>query len=194
MWNSLTSPGMKTNLLEALAGLPDFRAPRGKRYPLWLILLLVIMATMSDCYGYRALEDFARRHHQALLESLELPPMGFPSDSTFRRVMMSIDFTQLAQVLTNWIRDGMPTQEGDWLGVDGKSIKGTVNNYAQAYQDFVSIVSVFSSRCGVAIALEQFRNKESSEIDVVQLLLANLGLTGAVFTFDALHCQKKLSS
>ncbi|EGJ31294.1 hypothetical protein LYNGBM3L_40580 [Moorena producens 3L] len=28
--------------------------------------------------------------------------------------MMSIDFTQLAQVLTNWIRDGVPTQEGDW--------------------------------------------------------------------------------
>ncbi|NEO02688.1 MAG: hypothetical protein F6K50_47350 [Moorea sp. SIO3I7] len=50
--------------------------------------------------------------------------------------MISIDFTQLAQVLTNWIRDAVPTQEGDWLGVDGKSIKGTVNNYAQAYQDF----------------------------------------------------------
>ena len=185
---------MKSNLLDTLDQLPDCRAPRGKRYPLWLILLLVIMATMSDCYGYRALEDFARRHHQALLESLELPPMGFPSDSTFRRVMMSIDFTQLAQVLTNWIRDRMPTQEGDWLGVDGKSIKGTLNNYAQAYQDFVSVVSVFSSRCGVALALEQFRNKESSEIDVVQLLLANLELTGVVFTFDALHCQKKLSS
>ncbi|NEO38347.1 MAG: ISAs1 family transposase [Moorea sp. SIOASIH] len=118
--------------------------------------------------------------------------MGFPSDSTFRRVMMSIDFTQLAQVLTNWIRDAVPTQEGDWLGVDGKSIKGTVNNYAQAYQDFVSVVSVFSSRCGVALALEQFRNKESSEIDVVQLLLANLGIEGVILSFDALHCKKKL--
>ncbi|NEQ18321.1 MAG: transposase family protein [Moorea sp. SIO3E2] len=35
------------------------------------------MATMSDCYGYRALEDFARRHHQALLENLDrLPGIG----------------------------------------------------------------------------------------------------------------------
>ncbi|NES19567.1 MAG: hypothetical protein F6K41_11720 [Symploca sp. SIO3E6] len=48
---------------------------------------------------------------------------------------MSIDFTQLAQVLTNWLRDGMPVQEGVGLGVDGKSIKGTVKNYTQAYQD-----------------------------------------------------------
>ncbi|NEP31056.1 MULTISPECIES: transposase family protein [Moorena] len=41
------------------------------------------MATMSDCYGYRALEDFARRHHQALLENLDLPPMGFPITRLF---------------------------------------------------------------------------------------------------------------
>jgi hypothetical protein len=183
---------MKINLLEALAQVPDFRAPRGRRYPLQLILLLVIMGTLNDCLGYRALEDFARRHHEALLERLKLPTMRFPSDSTFRRVMMGIDFTQLAQVFTNWIGDWMPTQEHDWLGVDGKSIKATVSNYDQAYQDFVNVVSVFSSRQGIAIALEQFRNKESSEIAVVQALLTTLELEGVVFTFDSLHCQKKL--
>lgn len=183
---------MKINLLEALAQVPDFRAPRGRRYPLQLILLLVIMATISDCLGYRALEDFACRHHEALVERLKLPPMRFPSDSTFRRVMMGIDFTQLAQVFTNWIGDWMPTQEHDWLGVDGKSIKATVTNYDQAYQDFVNVVSVFSSRQGIAIALQQFRNKESSEIAVVQALLTTLQLEGVVFTFDSLHCQKKL--
>jgi hypothetical protein len=159
---------------------------------LQLILLLVIMGTLSNCLGYRALEDFARRHHRALVEGLELPPMRFPSDSTFRRVMMGIDFTQLAQVFTDWIRDWMPTEQQDWLGVDGKSIKATVSNYDKAYQDFVNVVSLFSSRQGVAVALEQFRNKESSEIVVVQALLATLQLEGVVFTFDSLHCQKKL--
>jgi hypothetical protein len=182
---------VKINLLEALAQVPDFRAPRGRRYPLPLILLLVIMGTLSNCLGYQALEDFARRHHQALVKSLELPLMRFPSDSTFRRVMMGMDFTQLAQVFSDWLRDWMPTQEQDWLGVDGKSIKATVSNYAQAYQDFVNVVSVFSSRQGIALALEQFRNKESSEIAVVQALLATLQLEGVVFTFDSLHCQKK---
>jgi hypothetical protein len=67
-----------------------------------------------------------------------------------------------------------------------------VSNYDKAYQDFVNVVSVFSSRQGVALALEQFRNKESSEIAVVQALLATLQLEGVVFTFDSLHCQKKL--
>ncbi|MBD0347465.1 MAG: hypothetical protein ICV63_22120 [Coleofasciculus sp. Co-bin14] len=67
-----------------------------------------------------------------------------------------------------------------------------MSNYAQAYQDFVNVVSVFSSRQGVAIALEQFRNKESSEIAVVQTLLETLQLEGVVLTFDSMHCQKKL--
>jgi hypothetical protein len=183
---------MKINLLEALAQVPDFRAPRGRRYPLRLVLLLVIMGTLSNCLGYQALEDFACRHHAALVERLKLPSMRFPSDSTFRRVMMGIDFTQLAQVFTDWTRDWMPSQENDWLGIDGKSIKATVTNYDKAYQDFVNVVSIFSSRQGVALTLEQFRNKESSEIAVVQALLATLHLEGVVFTFDSLHCQKKL--
>ncbi len=29
---------MKGNLLEALSQVPDFRAARGRRYPLWLLL------------------------------------------------------------------------------------------------------------------------------------------------------------
>jgi hypothetical protein len=182
---------MKANLLEALTQVQDFRAARGQRYPLWLLLLLVIMGTMSGCLGYRALEDFARRHHDALVASLQLPPTRLPCDSTFRRVMMGVNFTDLAKVFNHWVQDWMPTQERDWLGVDGKSIKATVSNYDKAYQDFINVVSVFSTRCGVAIALQQFHNKESSEIAVVQALLAALELQGVVYTFDSLHCQKK---
>jgi hypothetical protein len=158
---------------------------------LWLLLLLVIMGTISGCFGYRALEDFSRRHHDALVASLQLPATRFPSDSTFRRIMMGIDFTELANVFNNWANDWMPTQEQDWLGVDGKSIKATLSNYAHTYQDFINVVSVFNTRCGAAIALKQFHNKQSSEIAIVQALLATLKLEGVVFTFDALHCQKK---
>ncbi len=150
---------MKANLLETLTQVQDFRAPRGRRYPLWLLLLLVIMGTISGCFGYRALEDFSRRHHDALVASWQLPPTRFPSDSTFRRIMMGIDFTELAHVFNNWANDWMPTQEQDWLGVDGKSIKATLSNYDQTYQDFINVVSVFNTRCGAAIALKQFHNK-----------------------------------
>ncbi|MEH2082849.1 MAG: hypothetical protein V7K89_23580 [Nostoc sp.] len=97
----------------------------------------------------------ARRHHEALVVNLQLPLTRFPSDSTFRRVIMGIDFTDLAKVFNNWVNDWMPTQELDWLGVDGKSIKATVSNYDQVTQDFINVVSIFNTRCGVAIAVPE---------------------------------------
>lgn len=182
------------NLLQILAQLPDFRAARGRRYPLWLVLLLVIMGTMSGCFSYCALEDFARRHHQALNQQLELSPLRFPSDSTFRRIMTKIDFAQLAQVFNQWAKQQITIQEAEWLAVDGKSIRSTVSKCNSSYQNFVNVVSVFSNCQGVPVAIEQFHNKENSEIAVVQTILASLKLQGVVFSCDALHCQKKQSS
>ena len=53
---------------------------------------------------------------------------------------------------------------------------------------------MFSTHQGLTLGLSQFDNKKSSEIAEVQALLGALNITDAVFTFDALHCQKKLSS
>ncbi|MEQ9000820.1 MAG: transposase family protein, partial [Coleofasciculus sp. B1-GNL1-01] len=64
---------MKVYLLEALTPLPEFRDERGRLYPLWLLLLLVFMGTLSDCLCYRALEDFCRWHHVSLVTTLQLP-------------------------------------------------------------------------------------------------------------------------
>ncbi|MEM7064546.1 MAG: transposase family protein [Cyanobacteria bacterium P01_B01_bin.77] len=37
-------------------------------YPLWVILVLVVMGTMSGCYGYRPLAAFVQRHQAVLLQ------------------------------------------------------------------------------------------------------------------------------
>ena len=40
---------MGANLIQSLQEIRDFRAAQGRRYRLWLILLLVIMGTISGC-------------------------------------------------------------------------------------------------------------------------------------------------
>lgn len=176
---------MTTCLIEALSRVPDFRAPRGRRYPLELVLLLVIMGTLSGCYGYAALENFAARHYQALAERLQLPKTRLPSDSTLRRVMMGINFEELAATFNQWASESIQLEPQAWLAMDGKSITSTVNHYSQAYQNFVTVVSVFSTRQGLTVGLSSFNNKKSSEIAVVQSLLEVLNLQGVVFTLDA---------
>lgn len=167
---------MGASLIDSLQNIRDFRAAAGKRYPLWLILLLVIMGTMSGCRSYCSLEDFGVRHYQALCEKLELRLNRLPSDSTFRRVLQRLDFACLAQQFRQWTNDYIEMEPHEWIAIDGKSIKGTVDDHNSDYQNFMNLVSVYSQRQGVVLATKAFEHKSISELKVVQSLLEALHL------------------
>ena len=185
---------MGTSLIEHLRQVEDFRTTDGRRHPLWLILLFVIMGTMSGYVGYRAWGDFVKRHRRVLIKTFEIQKHGVPSYSTIRRIVMGVDFDKLATKFNHWAQKYVDLNESEWCSLDGKSIKGTVRDYEKSCQNFVSIVSVFASKRGLVLSMEKFENKENSEIVIVQNLIAALDLKNAVFSFDSLHCQKKLAS
>jgi hydroxymethylpyrimidine/phosphomethylpyrimidine kinase len=53
------------------------------------------------------------------------------------------------------------------------------------------VLTAFASEAAILLAQTDIADKES-EIPAVQNLIKTLGLTGVVFTADALHCQKNL--
>ncbi|WP_442939388.1 transposase family protein [Nostoc sp.] len=59
---------MGANLIEQLKQVEDFRTTDGRRHPLWLVLLFVIMGTMNGYVGYRGWGDFVKRHRRVLIE------------------------------------------------------------------------------------------------------------------------------
>ena len=185
---------MGANLITSLQEIRDFRASQGRRYPLWLILLLVVMGTISGCQSYYALEDFGVRHYQAVSEKLGLTVTRLPSDTTFRRILQKLDFQALAQQFEQWVNSTFTLEPGEWVAVDGKSIRGTVTEPGTAYQNFISLVSLYSSQQGVVLKSQQFESKQDSELKVVQIMLKALQLEKVVFTMDALHCQKNYSA
>ena len=177
------------SLIAHLQQIRDFRTR--PRYPLWVVLLLVIMGTMSNCLGYRALEDFVERHQKVLLELMELPHKQLPSYSTIRRVMVRIDFQALTQAFNAWATEVFAVSSSEQVAMDGKSIKASVRDYDNAYQDFISVVSAFSVQQGVVVGLQAMNNRGGSEIVTVQSLMDVLQLKGVCFSMDALHTQKK---
>lgn len=181
---------MGANLITSLQEIRDFRASQGRRYPLWLILLLVIMGTISGCRSYYALEDFGARHYEAVSKQLGLKVTRLPSDTTFRRILQKLDFQALTQQFEQWVNSTFTLEPREWVAVDGKSIKGTVTAPGTAYQSFISLVSLYSSQQGIVFASQQFESKHNSELPVVQTMLEALQLDKVVFTMDALHCQK----
>ena len=181
---------MGANLITSLQEIKDFRASRGRRYPLWLILLLIVMGTLSGCRSYYALEDFGARHYRAVSEQLGLEVTRLPSDTTFRRILQKLDFETLAQQFEQWASRTIDIQAEEWVAMDGKSIKGTGTLPGTAYQNFINMVSLYSSQQGVVLASQQFESKHNSELKVVQTMIEALELEEVVFTMDALHCQK----
>ena len=182
---------MSSSLIEALQQVEDFRAKRGQRYPLWVILLLVVLGTLNGCSSYYALEEFAQRHYQALVEHLHLSVKRLPSDSTIRRALMGVDFSQLAHVFRTWATPYLDEDESRWFAVDGKGLNGSITAACDAHQQFVNLVSIFSQSQGIVVALEQYRSNEGSEIELVQRLIGALELKAVTYTLDAAHRQKK---
>jgi hypothetical protein len=107
---------------------------------------------------------------------------------------MGVDFDTLAVTFNQWAQNYAELQVSEWCGIDGKSIQKTVQDYKSEYQNFVSIVSVFTGKRGLVLSMDKLENKEGSEITTVQNLIAALDIEGAVFSLDALHCQKKLAN
>lgn len=105
--------------------------------------------------------------------------------------MGQIDFHQVAAVLTTWMNDVQWLPCGDDGAIDGKGLANTLVHHKDAKQNFVNVVSVFQLRQGLVVAQQVFENAKASEIEVVQLLIEQLQVTGIVFSLDALHLQKK---
>ena len=73
-----------------------------------------------------------------------------------------------------------------------RALKELLNSRKPLTKTSVSLISVYSSQQGIVLATQQFETKTTSELTVVQNLLAALHLEEVVFTLDALHTQKKL--
>jgi hypothetical protein len=114
------------SLIHHLQQVSDYRIR--PHYPLWVVMLLVIMGIMSGCTGYRALENFVQRHQSALLELLELPYPRLPSFTTLRRIMIRINFGSLTTAFNAWAAEIFKVSEGEQLATDGKSIKASVRD------------------------------------------------------------------
>jgi hypothetical protein len=57
-----------SSLLTALQSIPDHRSARGKRYPLWVLLVFIVMGNLAGYRGNRPLAEFAQRYGRELTQ------------------------------------------------------------------------------------------------------------------------------
>lgn len=105
--------------------------------------------------------------------------------------MMGLEFVFLCHTVEHWKFVQQPTHSPDnyVAAMDGKrNRKGLSDEVGR--QRFVGLISLFAIEASIIWKFEAFIQQDSSESNVVQILLETLQLQGKLITVDILHMQK----
>jgi predicted transposase YbfD/YdcC len=171
-------------------GLTDARKAKGKRYPLALVLVGLVVAKLAGADKPQAIAEWVAERAALFVESFELRLPTMPSHHTYRRVMRQvIVVSELAQTAQAYLAElpqtGVPVQ----ICLDGKTLRGTIAggdnrglHLLAAYWPGTGLVL-----CQVAV------DPSTNEIGAAPLVLKALDLQGKIVTGDAMFAQRELS-
>lgn len=171
-----------------LFDIKDHRRKQGLRYQQGHILLFSILAILSGAVSYRKIHQFIVSHYDDLDEAFGLGWKRMPAYTTIRDIIQGTDSEALESSFRKY--SAKLVTQGDkklFIGYDGKVLRGSFDHFHD--QKAIQILSAFASDENIILAHEEIATK-TNEIPTAQSLIKKLGLTGCVFTFDALHCQK----
>ena len=168
---------------------------RGVRFPQWWMLLVSILAILSNEGSLVGIERFARRHREVLNELLGTDFGKEHSDSTFRLLLSQLDVAGFETLLRQWMSAQPGVAEGlETLVCDGKTLRGSIAETGSGAAAFIAQVSLYSQSLGVAIAQTTYATDAGSETQALRQLLDAIELEGVLVQADALHANRPFSS
>jgi predicted transposase YbfD/YdcC len=177
------------DLVERLKTIPDHRRQcQNLKHRLEDILVLGFCGTLAGCDDFVEIADWATDNAAFFRTFLELPH-GIPSHDTFNRTFTTVKPTTLQAVLLPWLleRRGLP---GDWVHVDGKTMRHTRRNSTGL--GALHVVSAWAGQTGLTLGQVAVEAK-SNEITAIPQLLELLDLRHKTVTTDAMGCQKEIA-
>ena len=170
----------------------DQRRKQGQRYKLGHILLFTILAVLSGADSYRKVQKFIVTHYDRLKDIFDLKWKRMPAYTTIRDIIQGTSGTELEQSFRQYSQVLAESDaEKRFIGCDGKVLRGSFDHFKD--QPAIQILSAFVSDSQMILAHEQIATK-TNEIPTAPALMEALGLSGYIFTFDALHCQKNAAN
>jgi len=172
-----------------LFNVADHRRAQGKRYELGHILMFSVLGILRGAKSYRNISSFIETHYDKLHQLFELNWKRRPGHTTIRDIIRRTDPHALENAFRAYSAELASDEQSPWhIGFDGKVLRGSFDHFKD--QKAIQLLSAFLSDKHIILAHEEIDQK-SNEIPSAQELIQKLGLTGCLFTFDALHCQQK---
>jgi hypothetical protein len=185
---------MPITLLLLFSQVGDPRRGQGKMYPLAPILLFTVLAMLAGAVSYRQVHAFIRTHLDRLNSTFGVFLRKAPAYTTLRFILQGLDGAELERVFRQHAAAlARSTAEGGDLpacvAIDGKTLRGSFDAFND--RKAAQVLSAFASD-GQIILGHLLIAEKSNEIPAAQDMIATLGLTGRLFTLDAMHAQKNI--
>ena len=178
------------SLLAALAEVPDPRRAQGQRYSMQHLLLFSVLAVLTGATSYQKIIAFIALRRERLNVVFGACFRRAPAVTTLRHLFLALGrdgleaaFRRHAHALSARSTPEAPRT----VALDGKTLRGSFDHLND--RKAVHVLSAFASDAALILAHQELAGS-SDEVQAVPQLMAELGVTGVLFTADALHCQK----
>ena len=169
--------------------LSDSRKPRGVRYSLALILLLMVLAKLCGESHPSGIAEWVAHRAAMLADVLQLKRKRMPHHSTYRRILAEvINVDELEQMSSAYLRGKKHFGKQVLVAIDGKVLRGTLDEDQQG----TYLLAAYLPREGMVL-MEVAVEGKGSEIPAAMKLLKSLDLRDKIVMGDALHTQRAAS-
>lgn len=178
------------DLAAYLGRLQDSRDPRGKVYPLGMLLTLVVLAKLAGEDKLSGIAEWIRLRRDGLVELFNCKHQRMPCLNIIRWVLQEVvEVEELEAVLRSYLHETYGGQQSRLIAIDGKTMRGTI---PKGGGQGVHLLAAYLPDEGVVLGQVMVGAKEN-EIVAAPSLVEGLNLKNKVVCGDAMHTQRDLS-
>ncbi len=200
----LASEADAQSLYAAFQQIEDGRRKRGVRYPLALLLTLIVLAKLAGMNNMNAVVEWVRHRNQWLNRIFGVSYQRWPCFSTYVYALSKLDAQVVTFVLSSALRRleaerrcaDEPSrlvlqtgkQDHQHLAFDGKALRGTYG-HENPEHPAVHLCAFYEVNTGIVLAQRTVQDKEN-EISALKEMLTPTLVKGRIVSADAMHTQR----
>src|SRR5579885_2708497 len=192
------------SLYRAFEQVTDGRKAKGKRYPLPLLLTLLLLGKLAGETGINGIVDWVNERAGWLRRQLNWPKR-FPTNSTYSEALARCDAQQVVTVIASVLLKARAVEQCGsepsrlqannqaetltHVAMDGKTLRGTLGHESDQ-QPSVHLLSLYECQSGIVLTQRAVRSK-ANEMSAAAALVHPALVKGRIISTDAMHTQKK---
>lgn len=193
------------SLYRALEQVSDHRHKRGVRYPLALVLSLVILGKLAGMTSLAGIAEWVYWRADQLKQMLPGTRASLPCASTYGKVLRQVEAEEVTRLMAAWLTRLSATrrcgsepsrlrsqaearEQHTHVALDGKTLRGTLAHTAPD-QPGQHVVALYETQTGIVLAQQAVPDK-GNEITLEAALLTPTHIQGRIVTADAMHTQR----